>query len=785
MRYHCVLYGATGFSGRLVAQRLKDVGMQVLLAGRDRVRLAALGRSLAMEWHAASLEDGRAVDAALAQAPVVINAAGPLTETAGAMMRACLRTRTHYLDLSGELAVFRQALGHDADARRLGIMLMPGAAYIVAAADCLAHFLGETAPDGATLRLGFQRLAYVSRGTARSMLTVLGQGHVAVGRGKALAHVPVGEQRHGFDFGAGVVACSAVSAPEVLTVGRHTRFREVTAYTPLSDLEDAAYRGAALLPDVVTGFPPFRAALQVLAGLRPEGPSHAERAALRQAIVAEVAPQAGGPVRRWRLVTPDGYSMTPLITAQIARMVAAGAAAIAAGKEDEESRKAAAWVKPGFQTPAGVFGAGLVLGRPDVRLVEIGAASAPAPAGDDMALGVGRSVPVMPEGARPAPPGGRGGSEPVVDVERPKPLPTPSLPRAVGVNLPTYYRDSLHGGLPLPPPYGFEGVHARSFLFNADQAKLQRYCDDMLNIAAATYNGFYFAAMPFAFLTVLHYDKMWSNAPGFRNRGVVSQNELVAGFPVVEFDRSKDRPASPDGVHAPFAFRIALPYILVDNAWSMTTGREILGYPKILGSFSDGPPGAPAKTVQAEVLHTFCEDGTFKPGGIAAFEFEDAGPVAPVAPTLPWPWVHFAPGMAAAAPMAELPMAMQGTQLADRGGEVTGDFESFLMSALPETWSVQLKQFRSVDDSRHAAYQAIARSRYEVTKIRDFRPIFTGGSGKPPTVVLPQYAQMDIAETLGIGVDKGTRIATAIDAFEMTFDMRLTDGQIALRAPDS
>ena len=39
-----------------------------------------------------------------------------------ALIESCLRTRTHYLDITGELPVFRDAFGHDAAARKRGIM---------------------------------------------------------------------------------------------------------------------------------------------------------------------------------------------------------------------------------------------------------------------------------------------------------------------------------------------------------------------------------------------------------------------------------------------------------------------------------------------------------------------------------------------------------------------------------------------------------------------------------------------------------------------------------------
>src|SRR3954471_17442712 len=96
-QYHCVLYGATGFSGRTIAQEARRMGISVLLAGRDAQGLSALARALEFDWQQVGLQDRRAIDALLANGPLVINASGPFTETAETVIRACLRTLTNYL----------------------------------------------------------------------------------------------------------------------------------------------------------------------------------------------------------------------------------------------------------------------------------------------------------------------------------------------------------------------------------------------------------------------------------------------------------------------------------------------------------------------------------------------------------------------------------------------------------------------------------------------------------------------------------------------------------------
>ena len=74
------------------------------------------------------------------------------------MADACLRTRTHYLDITGEVAVFESLATRDAEARAAGVMLLPGAGFDVVPSDCLAAHLRRRLPTATHLALGFAAL---------------------------------------------------------------------------------------------------------------------------------------------------------------------------------------------------------------------------------------------------------------------------------------------------------------------------------------------------------------------------------------------------------------------------------------------------------------------------------------------------------------------------------------------------------------------------------------------------------------------------------------------------
>jgi Saccharopine dehydrogenase NADP binding domain len=100
-----LIYGATGFTGKLTARIAKERGLKPTLAGRNKAKLMAVADPLGFQCCAFDLSDAHAIDAALAEVDVVLHIAGPFSATSKPMADACLRTGTHYLDITGEIDV--------------------------------------------------------------------------------------------------------------------------------------------------------------------------------------------------------------------------------------------------------------------------------------------------------------------------------------------------------------------------------------------------------------------------------------------------------------------------------------------------------------------------------------------------------------------------------------------------------------------------------------------------------------------------------------------------------
>jgi short subunit dehydrogenase-like uncharacterized protein len=143
--HRLMIYGATGYTGRMAAEHAAAAGLDVVLGGRDGVRLAEVATELGVAHRTFGLGPGAGLDHALREVSVLLNCAGPFTRTAAPLITAAIRSRVRYLDVAAELASYRLAESLDHQARAAGVMLLPGSGGNVAMLGCLA---GHTARFG-------------------------------------------------------------------------------------------------------------------------------------------------------------------------------------------------------------------------------------------------------------------------------------------------------------------------------------------------------------------------------------------------------------------------------------------------------------------------------------------------------------------------------------------------------------------------------------------------------------------------------------------------------------
>src|SRR5262245_54603425 len=171
-----LIYGANGYTGSLIAREAVARGQRPVLAGRKAPALGALADERGREPRVFALDDPAAVSAGFRGVRAVLHCAGPFARTSRPMADACLRERVHYLDITGEVAVFEALAARDAEAKAAGVLLLPGVGFDVVPSDCLAAHLKRRLPAATSLALGFSSRGRVSRGTATTVAENLGGG---------------------------------------------------------------------------------------------------------------------------------------------------------------------------------------------------------------------------------------------------------------------------------------------------------------------------------------------------------------------------------------------------------------------------------------------------------------------------------------------------------------------------------------------------------------------------------------------------------------------------------
>jgi short subunit dehydrogenase-like uncharacterized protein len=304
-----MIYGANGFTGHLVAVEAKRQGLRPVLAGRRAGPIEALAEDLGLPARVFDLGHPRAAAAALADMAVVSHCAGPFSATSAQMIDACFASRTHYVDITGELDVFLAAQRRHADAQAAGIVICPGVGFDVIPTDCLAAVLKQALPDATHLVLAFDARTHVSPGTARTMAESFLRGSQGgrVRRNGVIEEVPLAHSRRSVDFTGGSAMTVAIAWGDLATAYISTGIPNIETYASMPPA--AAIAGRALnWARPVLASAPVQKVLRRRAD-RSTGPSEEELRAGRSRFWGEVS-NAAGKHRTARLETANGYRLT-------------------------------------------------------------------------------------------------------------------------------------------------------------------------------------------------------------------------------------------------------------------------------------------------------------------------------------------------------------------------------------------------------------------------------------------------------------------------------------------
>jgi short subunit dehydrogenase-like uncharacterized protein len=333
-----MIYGANGYTGELIAREAGRRGHRPILAGRDAAKIEPLARELGCDARVFDLDR---VD--LAGAALVLHCAGPFSITSAPMVEACLRGGAHYLDITGEIAVFESILRRDGDAKARGVTLLPGVGFDVVPTDCLAAMLADHLPGATELLLAFYtKGSALSRGTTRTMIESIGDGG-AIRRDGRIVRVPFAYDVRTIPFSCGERTAMTIPWGDVSTAFHTTGIPNIRVYLAASPKAIARARRLRWVLPLLSP-KPIRRLLQRFAAPRG-GPDERKRAAGRVYLWGEVS--NGTESRSMTMTTPEGYAFTVLSAVNAVERILAGA-------------------RPGAFTPAALLGSDFVSTVPGV-----------------------------------------------------------------------------------------------------------------------------------------------------------------------------------------------------------------------------------------------------------------------------------------------------------------------------------------------------------------------------------------------------------------------------------
>lgn len=309
-----MIYGATGFTGTLIAEEAVRRGHKPILAGRDASKLKPLAERLGLEWQAISLSDTAALGKAVAEVDLVMHSAGPFTFTSKPMLRACLSGRSHYLDITGEVQVFEDVFSFDAMAKQAGVALIPGVGFDVIPTNCLAQYVADQVKDAVELEIAIAARSFGSPsvGTAQSMMELVAQGGLERRDGR-LASLPLGEGVRSVRFPHGVRDAMPIPWGDLSTSYRSTGIPNITCYMRQRKQAARTIRWFGGIAQGLISVKLIRRAIQAVQKRVVKPPTETQRDAGSAYIWACAADLYGHSKEAW-LQTIEAYDFTALST---------------------------------------------------------------------------------------------------------------------------------------------------------------------------------------------------------------------------------------------------------------------------------------------------------------------------------------------------------------------------------------------------------------------------------------------------------------------------------------
>jgi short subunit dehydrogenase-like uncharacterized protein len=327
MASRIVIFGATGFTGRLVAERLSTQGASPVLAGRSEESVRELAERLGADWKVADALRQNSVFALLEEGDVLVSTVGPFVKWGEPAVRAAIAARGVYIDSTGEPPFIRRVFDEfGPPAERAGAALLPAMGYdYVPGALAGALALEEAGQDAVRVDVGYYAFgAGFSAGTRRSAVgTMFDDGYAF--RGAELRSARIAERVRSFHAKGKQRDAISIGGAEHLTLPEaYPGLLEVNVYLGWFGALARPLQAGSLAGSVAMRLPGVRGALKFAGDRLVEvGGGADEPGSGISWIVGEAYDATGAKLAEVHLSGGEPYTLTAGILAWAARRAAA------------------------------------------------------------------------------------------------------------------------------------------------------------------------------------------------------------------------------------------------------------------------------------------------------------------------------------------------------------------------------------------------------------------------------------------------------------------------------
>lgn len=349
-----LIYGANGYGAKLIIEEAFKRGLRPILAGRNEEKISQLARRWNLQYLVFSLNDIDNVSSILKNYFLVLNCAGPFVSTAKILIQACLKSNTHYLDITGEIDVFEYAKKIDDEAKKAKVLITPGIGFDVVPSDCFAMYLKKNLPTANRLIIGIDTPRSYSAGTAKTIFNSLLKGGLVRQKGE-LVKVPMYHKIRKMKFSNKVSTVATVPYADLASSYHSTKIPNIEVYMRFSSVDNVVTKIVSKL-SLFFSFPAIKWFIDKCIELFIRGPSEIERKSTFVDFYGEVIDENGN-VFMATMVTANGYDVNTKISVDIVDHIFK----LSDSRIESDSLC-------GYKTPAMLLGDDFVLHVPNVSI---------------------------------------------------------------------------------------------------------------------------------------------------------------------------------------------------------------------------------------------------------------------------------------------------------------------------------------------------------------------------------------------------------------------------------